>query len=450
MICPAKEHSQAIGFLLNRRGFTFLEEEYSKDHLDNPPDEVWKELSDKIRKILESKENIVGKIDEFIKNNPEKITEIFNLIKKIKGYKKYKEYKKGLVYYEYITKISEGCENRISNKKIEGKEGNKLSKTSKWIVENLITAGVNCLNDTLTDSYQIDLLEYLNSLGKQQAKKLKSQLPDVEEKLEETKKNIKESRWNFNFSEFELDKKEKILDDEADPKYIKTHLHHFCYTIYKINHEITSGSRHRSKYFDEIKEDLKNFTSRDFLENKHSPAYLKKFAETIDEKPQLDIDKLGKLVCHISNFELKPLRAYFNDKTPIKKGEKRFISHKNNDQFDLEKLSRIAATWFMRHWTVNEEKDKADKVEKYKTLREQWGNHTDKNNIIDFWLNTNPVLTIPPYQSMNNRRPPKCQTLLLNGDYLNEHYSNWGQWLKQLSPDKKYKEKLQELATWKR
>jgi hypothetical protein len=28
---PVEKHAQAIGFLMNRRGFSFLEEEYSKD-----------------------------------------------------------------------------------------------------------------------------------------------------------------------------------------------------------------------------------------------------------------------------------------------------------------------------------------------------------------------------------------------------------------------------------
>jgi hypothetical protein len=41
----ADKHTQALGFLMNRRGFSFLEEEYSKEHLNKLPDEVWGKLS---------------------------------------------------------------------------------------------------------------------------------------------------------------------------------------------------------------------------------------------------------------------------------------------------------------------------------------------------------------------------------------------------------------------
>lgn len=152
------------------------------------------------------------------------------------------------------------------------------------------------------------------------------------------------------------------------------------------------------------------------------------------------------------------MRAYFNDKTPIKKGqqhakdETNFISNQaenGGDTFNLEKLSRLSKTWFLKHWIVNKEKDKQKKVDSYHELKASWKAHANKNDIIAFWLNTDPKLTIPPYQSMTNRHPPKCQSLVLNEKYLDEHYPDWEDWLEQLETDDYYTKKLSQLKNGK-
>ncbi|VVM27552.1 hypothetical protein BSPWISOXPB_10524 [uncultured Gammaproteobacteria bacterium] len=112
---------------------------------------------------------------------------------------------------------------------------------------------------------------------------------------------------SFNVNDCDIDKKEKKIQS-----YNNAHLHHFCYAIYKINNELISGGRHRSKFFEEIKADLETFSQTDFLQDRHSPKYLVNFIQQIHNTDALDIDKLYKLVCHISNFELKPLHKYFD------------------------------------------------------------------------------------------------------------------------------------------
>jgi hypothetical protein len=37
---------------MNRRGFSFLEEEYSKDYLNNFPEDAWQALSKEVQDIL--------------------------------------------------------------------------------------------------------------------------------------------------------------------------------------------------------------------------------------------------------------------------------------------------------------------------------------------------------------------------------------------------------------
>ncbi|SMN01533.1 hypothetical protein SPONN_2612 [uncultured Candidatus Thioglobus sp.] len=465
---PAKQHTQAIGFLLNRRGFTFLEEDYSKESLNDLPDNAWQNLSVKVQELLSEQQGIADKLMDLATNCPEQITDIFNAIQEIDDYQTYQKEKetinKEFIYFDYIEKINKACDlvnqdKEVTDKAVELKEGDKkhLSKTAHWIVERLNKEiGSNFVIPE--GKYQIDLTSQINST---KATRIQKQLPDFEEQRVAVKyrKTINaKSLWDFTISKFEFNSKnEKGLEENKE----KTHLHHLCYAVYKINHEIISGARHRSTYFEEIQDDLENFSNPNFLDNKHSPKYLINFINEITNHSQLNIDKLHKLVCHISNFELKPLRAYFNDKTPIKRDKNykkentdksNFISHvaKNGgDQFNNEKLTRLASIWFMKNWRVDLGRDKQGKVDSYKELKEQWQDHHDKNDIIAFWLKTDPVLTIPPYQNMNNRKPPKCQTLVLNSEYLNHHYPDWRDWLDKLKPDQKYQEKLQELESGK-
>ncbi|KAF3980956.1 MAG: hypothetical protein HFP78_08930, partial [Methylococcales symbiont of Hymedesmia sp. n. MRB-2018] len=49
---PSEQHTQAIGFLMNRRGFSFLEEEYAKEHLNNLPDGAWNALSNEVKNFF--------------------------------------------------------------------------------------------------------------------------------------------------------------------------------------------------------------------------------------------------------------------------------------------------------------------------------------------------------------------------------------------------------------
>ena len=160
------------------------------------------------------------------------------------------------------------------------------------------------------------------------------------------------------------------------------------------------GIAHRSKYFKNITSDLKD------IPNKSTHTYLENFHSEIEKCPQLNIDKILNLISHINNFELKPLRAFFND-------EKHANGDKWDTQNDLDKLSRIFEKWILKQWRVSDS-DGGEKKGKYTELKGLWKEHEDKNDVISFWVKTDPDLTIPPYQDIKNRRPPKCQTLILN------------------------------------
>ena len=59
---------QSISFLLNRRGFTFLTEEYNKDILKEFPKEAYQELLDALQK--NSDKQIQNIIKKFKKSKP--------------------------------------------------------------------------------------------------------------------------------------------------------------------------------------------------------------------------------------------------------------------------------------------------------------------------------------------------------------------------------------------
>ncbi len=455
---PAGEHSQAIGFLLNRRGFTFLEEQYSEEHLQNFPEDAWNALFGEVQEFLGKREGIADKLTNLVNDTTGKITEIFKAIQEIEGYKNFQEtkdeIKKDYVYFDYVEKIGKAFDivkkgGDITDEKVRktAKDKQNLSETSKWIVERLQENELDFITDT---GNQTNLITQINKISNIQ--QLKNKLPDIEKEREKIKKREKEnndSDWNFKIAEFEFNhKNEKGLEEDKP----KTHLHHFCYAIYQINHALTTGHRHRSTFFEEIKSDL-------LKADKHSHEYLKKFGKAVGASPNLNVDKLSKLICHISNLELKPLRTYFNDSSPIQRKKEyrktdrtksNFVSHKNGGgEFSNEKLSRVASTWFLKHWTVNKEKDTSEKVIDHKKLKQLWELHQDKDDVVAFWLNTDPILTMPPYQSMTNRKPPKCQSLVLNGEYLDKHYPSWKDWIASLNPDKDYKEKMQSLQSRK-
>ena len=103
-----------------------------------------------------------------------------------------------------------------------------------------------------------------------------------------------------------------------------------------------------------------------------------------------------------------------------------------------------------KRWRVSDSNGKR-KQDDYVKLKEGWREHIEKEDIVSFWIKTDPILTIPPYQDIKNRRPPKCYTLLINEGYLDERYPCWKEWVNILSDEStgKYQRKLGELKSQK-
>ena len=290
---PASDHTQALGFFINRRGFNRLETSFSKEYLDHCPSEVLEYLPDATKNKLQQKE--ANKLSESLEElvNKGKIQEIWQPIED-----KIKEAQKEESYWDDLIKIKKAIEQKIENlsdKIKDSEKGKKLSKIPRKVIERAIQDGVAFKKDQ-----ESNVLDFLNNSDQKKLQYLKESLPqDIDKKHKKAKNN----QWNFKPASFQLDDKtnnilsfdidENETDQEKLENYQKIHLKHLCFAIYKINEVLESGHRHRNKYFEEVKEDLENLSQ-------HEHQYLKDFAKVISNHPQLDNDQLYRLIAHIS------------------------------------------------------------------------------------------------------------------------------------------------------
>ena len=434
-----KSIQQTISFLLNRRGFTFLTEEYNKEVLSHFPREAYDQLPEELRNGTDNSYDFEIALTQWSQEGT--IDKKFNSIAK-----KAKKITDRLYIISCIEELKKACETKINNQRVKEGKKSKIKNVSKWILDEWHKEGIEGLPQTNSEYFKnnnCNVIKYLNDKNLEIAKNIKDSIPD----LDQEKKKLNQSIWAFKPEKFDFEKAEEKFhlsdetlnnDEKKKKEYTKTHLHHLAFAIYKINHELKSGGRHRSKYFEEVEKVLKC--------KNHNHKYLERFCSSLHsgdfkfkdrysnsnkngniQKEKLNLENieaeaLSYLICHLSNFELKPLRKYFNN-----------TKHKTDDYWDEACLAKIFERWILKEWRVDPLKDR-DKAEgkkgDYNKLKKQW--HAHKSKLINFWLNTNPFLTIPPYQDSNNRHPPRCQSLILNPKFLNDKYSDWKNWLQKL------------------
>ena len=429
-----KGTQQAISFLFNRRGFTFLTEEYDPEALEEFPTEVLNhaQFPEELIQLLDidtsgETVNLHEKIEELSKD-PEKLKEVLKLFDK-----ETQAFKNKLFVISRLKKLKEYCNTKSDDQEIKepDKQKIKLSELPKWVLEKWKKEGIK-LNITSTEK-NINLVIYLNKRTTDEIKEIIKSIPKIKKE---------DSIWNmekFNLEKF-IEKKIKPEEptDKEKKEWIQNHLNHLNFALQKVYDELKSGGRHRSKYFEEIEQVLTaNYN------DKKSPKYLKNFCNNLKKHSSLNHKSLKNLIGHLSNFELNLLRSYFNDK-----------AHKKEDQWNEKELHKKFNHWVNNIWRVNPEKNKKKakgKEYSYENLKNKLKNN---NNIIDFFLNTDPNWTTPPYQDKDNRHPPKCQNLILNPIFLDNEYKNWKDWLKdleQLTTEHlgEYKEQLKSLKSSK-
>ncbi|WP_422474353.1 type II-B CRISPR-associated RNA-guided endonuclease Cas9/Csx12 [Endozoicomonas sp. ALB032] len=149
---------------------------------------------------------------------------------------------------------------------------------------------------------------------------------------------------------------------------------------------------------------------RDYLQNIASDICLEKdgkLKEIFSQTP-LSVDEFSKLIGHVSNLKLSTLRRYFNDSS--------FSKSKKGDYWDEERFSK--QFWrSIKNWHCDQQ-TKANWQKLLKLRKTQ-------QSVINLMLTIDPLLTIPPYEDQNNRRPPKDKTLYFSASALDRAYPRW-------------------------
>ena len=397
---------KTIGFLMNRRGFSFLTETYDPDILSQFPESALKILPSDVKETLNG--NIA--------------TVLQDLSKDTDAAKKLRESLEKFIYPHILRKECDSfCKNNNHN----------VKKSLEKVPEHVYDYFVNKYHITELEPAKRGKYEYETKKGEkkeasyntQQEYNLKafikygnSSIESIKEKLDT---NLSDMPFNLGIvvENFNLEKSYNKLKNTEEKEYNEAHLAHLFFAVSQIISEIESGHRHRVKYFEELKEALENDRCKSMVE--------------LAQRKDIDVQKLVNLIGNISNLELKPLRKYFNDE-----------KHKEKDYWDEERIKTIFEHWVINQWRVGEN-DGEDKEENYKELRKKLRDSKSKK-LVDFWINNPPLDTIPPYQNQNNRRPPKCQSFILNVAYLDREYSQWQEWLKQIISLPKIKRYLED------
>ncbi|MEW6536704.1 MAG: type II-B CRISPR-associated RNA-guided endonuclease Cas9/Csx12 [Candidatus Auribacterota bacterium] len=213
------------------------------------------------------------------------------------------------------------------------------------------------------------------------------------EKLSQQPERIKElsSHHNNNIPYRDFNKHfANSLSEFSDfKKLIKESYSEFKKAIDVMSKSITEGHKPRAEYLNDIHKDIN-----------HNHSLIKLLAEH-------NIEPLHffHFIGHINNLKLKVLRKYFND-----------TQMKSADYWDDQRLFKCISR-DIRSWHPSlEDKPRYHRliaaIKKYKSS-------------MDFMLNISPIDTIPFYEDQNNRRPPKCQSLLLDASQLDRYYPNW-------------------------
>ncbi|MGP1561245.1 MAG: type II-B CRISPR-associated RNA-guided endonuclease Cas9/Csx12 [Helicobacteraceae bacterium] len=189
--------------------------------------------------------------------------------------------------------------------------------------------------------------------------------------------------------------------DKEEQKVIQTGFSELKKILDAIQSENSSGALPRSVYFKKMGEEIDtNALILDFFKEKN-----------------LDKEQMKNLIANISNLRLKELRRYFNDPQFAKKND--FLAPKRLHKI----LWRFACSWHPKD-EVTKQRQKA--FQKAVGDPHQKGfTAPSKERIVSFFTQTDPLVSIPPYEDMNNRGAVKCLALRLNTRRLDELLPRW-------------------------
>ena len=450
------EIQEAISFLLNRRGFTRLDETYDRDALHDMPPHARQHLID----VLDLNDGDDERAADVILDNL-----IFDGLEAVKAAhkdisKKTKPYRNAKDYHDLTHKLGQYCLEKTADT-TRRQARNRLQRVSEGVCKRWAEAGiVKGLPQPAQGKNFFNVADWLDDdLDTRKEATLKAiKEPDWLQAAKAEIAEVEKEAWGFAPHAFDLEKfhNRPELEAENDETEIRWHLHHFAFALHAAKNEMESGGRSRNRYFDEIGSVLNESGNNEDQANKSDTTSQGKAADDNQDKGEMsdtkisnaistfcsklrneeyklpdgnpmDAEMLTHLIGHISNLELKPLRKYFKDPAHKSKSKDR-----SKDYWNEARLKKIVDDWMFKEWRVGkQDRMKADNAQySYKELKQRWNKKS--GGVIDFWLGEDPNFTIPPYQNNNNRKIPRCQSLLLNVQHLDGKYPDWREWLSEL------------------
>ncbi len=176
--------------------------------------------------------------------------------------------------------------------------------------------------------------------------------------------------------------------------------------------EQTSGAKHRRDYFAAIHADITAMAS-------NKEKQFKKLFNALNHakgfKQGRFLEVFWRTLCHVNNLDLKVLNRIHKD-----------INQSTSAASIDGVLAKHIGHWVLKLWS-GKDANTAERKNFNQKLKTHLAAHPA--NILGFLQQTHPEHTIAPYESHTNRKPPYCQTLLLNARTLNTQYADWQLWL---------------------
>ena len=235
--------------------------------------------------------------------------------------------------------------------------------------------GFNYLNVNFSAEIDSDSLEILNALDGYYFKDCRV-LSDFENSISKI------------FNELENDEILAFLDDQAQI----------------LNQAKEQKNKILNKNINAILEFLESIKNESFKNNKHRKSYLKDIKNEIENSFKDIILKLKifknsqefyYFIGNIANFQTRILRRYFNAKFDL--------------VFDDAKLKKniLRNTNYLDFISTDEKANKSKILE-----------NLDAFSALEFLKNTDPIVTIPPYENAKNKKPQSCQALVINDEKI--------------------------------
>ncbi|WP_096026662.1 hypothetical protein [Campylobacter lanienae] len=235
--------------------------------------------------------------------------------------------------------------------------------------------GFNYLNVNFNAEIDSDSLEILNALDGYYFKDCRV-LSDFENSISKI------------FNELENDEILAFLDDQ----------------VQILNQAKEHKNKILNKNINAILEFLESIKNESFKNNKHRKNYLKDIKNEIENSFKDIILKLKifknsqefyYFIGNIANFQTRILRRYFNAKFDL--------------VFDDAKLKKN----ILRNINYLDFISTDEKANKSKILE-----NLNAFSALEFLKNTEPIITIPPYENAKNKKPQSCQALVINDEKI--------------------------------